>query len=178
MVARQIGDQGRKFARLCRCLERPKKLTQLICLSPKGVNKQHGIIGTIHISVWPIHKPQRVFGGEAAGVGVVDAMAVVEEAEGVAYGFAGGGGDAVEVGASLGADAAEGGVGVGLDGCAALVRQRGDGTEAVGMEDLPLAWYTVDEGNPLDGLVQPRRIHPRPNHLIARISSIGGSACG
>ena len=37
------------------------------------------------------------------------------------------------------------------------------------MEDLPGPRRAVDERDPLDGLVQPRRIHPRPNHLIARI---------
>ena len=66
-------------------------------------------------------------------MGIVNAVAVVEEAEGIAHGFAGGVGDAVEVGAGLGADAAEGGVGVGLDGRAALVRQHRNGTEAVSM---------------------------------------------
>ena len=105
-------------------------------------------------------------------------MAVVEEAEGVAHGFAGGVGDAVEVGAGLGADAAEGGVGVGLDGRAAFVRQRGDGTETVGMEDLPGPRHSIDERDPLDRLVHSLSIDVGPHDLVARVSSIGGSASG
>ena len=111
-------------------------------------------------------------------MGVENAVAIVIELEAVAKSLAGGEGNAVQVGAGLGADAAEGGVGVGLDGRAALVRQHRNGTEAVSMEDLPLAGRAVDERDPLDRLIQPRRIHPRPSHLVAHVSSIGGSACG
>ena len=97
-------------------------------------------------------------------------MAVVVEAEGIAHGFAGGEGDAVEVGAGLGADAAEGGVAVGLDGLAAFVRQGDNGAEAIGMDDLPLARRTFDKRNPFDRLVHSRPIDVRPHDLVARVN--------
>ena len=124
----------------------------------------------VQIHIWPIDKPQRVFGGEAAGVGIVDAVAVVMEAKGVAHRLAGGEDDAIEVGANLGADAAEGGVGVGLDGRAAFVRQRGDGTETVGMEDLPGPRHSIDERDPLDRLVHSLSIDVGPHDLVARVN--------
>ena len=62
-------------------------------------------------------------------------MPVVYPPLGVAEVFAGGVGDAVGVGAGLGADGAEGGVGVGLDGGGVGGGEGGDGAEGVGVED-------------------------------------------
>ena len=47
---------------------------------PQRIDKIDRIIPHIYNPIRPIHEPQRVFGGEAAGVGIVDAVAVVEEA--------------------------------------------------------------------------------------------------
>ena len=138
-----------------------------ISCQAKWVDEVDWVIGAIHIPVRPVDEPQRIFGGEAPSARIEDAVAIVIESEAVAKGFAGGVGDAVQVGAGPGADAAESRIGVGLNGLAAFVRERRDGAEAVGMEDLPIPGRAVDERDPFDGLVQPRPVDPRPHDLVA-----------
>ena len=46
------------------------------------------------------------------------------------------------------------------------------------MEDLPLAGRAIDERDPLDRLVHSLSIDVGPHDLVARVSSIGGSASG
>ena len=141
----------------------------VIYILTKRISEVDWIIGAIHIPVRPVDEPQRIFGGEAAGVRIVDAMTVVSEPEAVAQRFAGGEGDAVQVGAGPGADAAESRIGVGLAGLAAFVRKRGNRPQAVGVDHLPLPGRAVDEGDPLDRLVQAGTVDPRPDNLVARV---------
>lgn len=54
-------------------------------------------------------------------------------------------------------------------GLAAIICQRRNGTEAVGMDHLTGAGFPFDEGDPLDRLVQPRPMDPRPHHLVAYV---------
>ncbi len=87
-------------------------------------------------------------------------MPVVHPPLGVAEVFAGGVGDAVEVGAGGGAEGAKGGVGVGLGDVAGGVGEGGDGADGVGMEDEAGAGGAVDVEEALDGLVDAGAVDP------------------
>ncbi len=87
-------------------------------------------------------------------------MPVVHPPLGIAELFAGGVGDAVEVGAGGGAEGAKGGVGVGLGDVAAGAGEGGDGAEGVGVEDAAGAGGAVDEEKAFDGLVDAGAVDP------------------
>ncbi len=96
-------------------------------------------------------------------------MPVIHPPLGVAEVFAGGVGDAVGIGAEVGAEGAEGGVGVGLGDVAAGAGEGGDGAKGVGVEDAAGAGGAVDEEKAFDGLVDAGTVDPGVGDGVGRV---------